>query len=159
MVERAFPKDEELAKERQVWREYLQAHLKRQVESRTTSTPPSSARVNEAYIVPSGASGDWNGEEDNIAVARKISSGLEWFFLETETAGGQPIGGALFYVADEDLHVKWDGSSWVAATSTGAAPGDAIEADQILTREEEGDADDYELLYSEDGNVLSGVAP
>ena len=47
------------------------------VKSATTTTPPPVAAVDDAYIVPAGASGDWSGHEGKIAESDGTGG---WFY-------------------------------------------------------------------------------
>lgn len=72
------------------------------VENRTTTTPPAHADGN-AWIVGSGATGDWAGKDNQIAIS--VSSA--WEFLA-------PVLGEEVYLQDESIRVRWDGSAWVS---------------------------------------------
>lgn len=68
------------------------------VLSRTTTAPPATPTEGDAYIVPGGATGDWQGHTDEIA----YYFGSVWNFLPATSASGLPV-----YVVDDDNYVKW----------------------------------------------------
>ena len=57
----------------------------------------------DAYIVASGAVGDWTGHDNDIA----INNGGGWDFVT-------PKEGAFVYVRDEDVFYLFDGSAWIS---------------------------------------------
>ena len=82
--------------------------------SATLAAPPVGATDGDAYIVPSGATGDWFGEDGNLAIAangfwRFVTPKAGWQGFNVETGSSQ-----LF-----------DGTAWLdstlAATPQGAA--------------------------------------
>jgi len=80
---------------------------------RNLSTPPGSPSEGDTYIVGSTATGDWSGEENSITTYYDSV----WRFYT-------PKEGWLVYVVDEGVHLKFDGTSWVAAfTQSGATWG------------------------------------
>lgn len=83
----------------------------------------------------------WEGRGDDIAFVRGDRLGLRWEYLDVDD-----IGGALWYVVDEDLHVKWNGSSWVDATGSGAA----FDEDDILVDQ------NLDVVVDQNANVATG---
>jgi hypothetical protein len=79
------------------------------VISRTTDagdiTPVSGAR----YIVPIGATGDFVGEDNNIAVRNEANDG--WDFSE-------PLTGWTLIVTDESKLYNWNGTAWIDITAS-----------------------------------------
>lgn len=78
-----------------------EALFKQRVESRSISAPPGSPSDGQIWIVPDASaspapSGAWAGHEDELALYYN-----GWLFIA-------PINGPVFYVADEDLYVKYD---------------------------------------------------
>lgn len=78
-----------------------EALFKQRVESRSISAPPGSPSNGQIWIVPDASaspapSGAWAGHEDELALYYN-----GWIFIA-------PINGPVFYVADEDLYVKYD---------------------------------------------------
>jgi len=73
---------------------------------RDLSAPPSSPADGDSYLVKATASGDWTGQDGNIAYAVDGA----WRFT-------QPFTGLMAYVADESIFVVHTGSSWVDLTS------------------------------------------
>lgn len=70
------------------------------VESRTDTSPPSSPAEGDKYLVPASATGDWSGEDGNIAVWSD-----RWIFLP-------PVQGLSLYVEDENQHITYEGVLW-----------------------------------------------
>ncbi|MFC3612441.1 DUF2793 domain-containing protein [Lutimaribacter marinistellae] len=81
--------------------EILDAVVQLSVESRTTGTPPAAADPGMRYIVGEPASGDWAGQEGQLAVMS--SSG--WYFLT-------PSKGWLAYVCDEAVLCQRNDYGW-----------------------------------------------
>ncbi|SHI07428.1 DUF2793 domain-containing protein [Marivita hallyeonensis] len=88
----------------------LDALVQLSVESRTLAEPPANPADGARYIVASGATGDWAGQEFAVA----LNAGGGWLFL-TPNVGWQA------WVADEGTTVTWTGSLWQAGGS-GALP-------------------------------------
>ena len=65
------------------------------------ATPPGSPSEGDRYIVASSATGDWTGQENNIAIYFQ-----GWLFIT-------PAEGWAFYVQDEDGYYHFDGTSWI----------------------------------------------
>ncbi len=65
------------------------------------SIPPGSPSVGDRYIIASGATGAWSGQDDNIAEWL----GTSWFFFPA-------VEGMRTYVADENLVYEYTGSAW-----------------------------------------------
>jgi hypothetical protein len=73
---------------------------------RDLSAPPSSPADGDTYLVKATASGDWTGQDGNVAYASDGS----WRFAA-------PFPGLMAFVADESVFVVYTGSSWVDLTS------------------------------------------
>lgn len=118
------------------------------VESKTQSAPNGSESAGEVYIVPSGATGAWAGEDDNLAILK-----ASWEFIDVSLP---PIVQAYHaFVKDEGVFYVYNPSSgnWEATTSGGGG-GAAISADQLLTQAQQSDPDQFDLLVDENGDVL-----
>jgi len=72
--------------------------VKATVVSRSVNTPPANPAPFDAYIVPAGASGDWYGQDNKIA----IFDGTKWTFHT-------PFDGLCIYVEDEGTFVTFTG--------------------------------------------------
>jgi len=72
------------------------------VESSNLTTPPT-ATLNAAYIVGVGATGDWSGQDNDLA----IGTGSAWVFLT-------PVEGNFVYDENQSLQIIFNGSSWSA---------------------------------------------
>lgn len=82
------------------------------VESRNAVSPPSNPADGEAYIVGQGASDDWAGQDDDLALF--LNGG--WDFVT-------PWSGCIVWVEDERTHVTYDDGIWVAGRTGGGAGG------------------------------------
>ncbi len=89
----------------------LDALVQLSVESRTLIEPPVSPADGARFIVATGATGDWAGQDHAIA----LNAGGGWLFLA-------PNVGWQAYVVDEAIEVTWQGSLWQANSGGGAAP-------------------------------------
>jgi hypothetical protein len=69
---------------------------------RDLSTPPASPADGDAWLVKAAGSGDWTGQDGNIAFA--VDGG--WRFYA-------PYAGLIAYVSDEETLIVFDGASWV----------------------------------------------
>lgn len=94
----------------------LDAFVHLTVLSRDTTEPPVEAADGERYIVPSTASGAWDGWTDSIAL--HLDGG--WRKIEPQT-------GFFAWIADEDSFAVWDGEAWTDL-------GDAVPRLQNLER-------------------------
>jgi len=79
----------------------LDAIVQLGVLDRDLATPPGSPVDGDRYIVAAGASGEWAGMENRIAVFQDGA----WTFYE-------PREGWLCWVIDEDMLTVWNGSAW-----------------------------------------------
>jgi len=82
----------------------LDAAVQLSVLDRDLTAPPASPSDGDRYIPASGATGDWSSKDLNIAAYQDGA----WAFLA-------PREGWLCWVADEDVLLVWDGSSWADA--------------------------------------------
>lgn len=73
------------------------------VKDRNLSAPPTTPAAGDTYIVATGASGDWLGNINNIAVY----TGSAWVFAA-------PRVGWLAYVEDEEKLIVYKTSGWSA---------------------------------------------
>lgn len=87
------------------------------------ATPPGAPTTGDRYIVATGATGAWAGQDGNIAEW----DGATWQFTTVDE-------GFAIYIEDEDKQYVYNGTSWVTTGSTqnhnnlsgiqGGAPGD-----------------------------------
>ncbi|MEY8842528.1 DUF2793 domain-containing protein [Cribrihabitans sp. XS_ASV171] len=83
--------------------EMLDAVVQLSVESRSAGAPPASAMPGTRHIVGSPASGDWAGQEGQLAVM----SASGWRFLA-------PQQGWLAHIRDEGVLSLFDGVTWTS---------------------------------------------
>lgn len=75
------------------------------VIDRDLNTPPGSPADGDAYIVAASATGDWAGQEDNVAVFdAEASTAGEWDFYT-------PKEGWVAYIEDEEKLSAYKGAS------------------------------------------------
>ena len=74
------------------------------VIDRDLNVPPASPLDGDRYLVANGASGNWLGQDTNIAGWQDGN----WAFYT-------PKAGWLCWVDDEDSLISWDGTAWVDA--------------------------------------------
>jgi hypothetical protein len=79
----------------------LDAFSQLAVASRALASPPASPADGDRYLVATGASGDWTGEEGKVAL--RFSGG--WRFMAPRT-------GWRMYVVDEAKLLVFDGTAW-----------------------------------------------
>ena len=84
----------------------LDALVQATVKDRDLAAPPASAQEGDCYIVATGASGDWAGQENAIAEFRNGG----WVFHA-------PAEGWLAFVQDENAFLFFDGSTWQNLTA------------------------------------------
>lgn len=84
------------------------------------TTPPGSPSEGDVYIVAASATGDWNGEDGNIAYFNQI-----WRFIT-------PREGISLWVNDEDAIYSYNGSSWTPAGGGIGLQSIHIPASQII---------------------------
>ena len=97
------------------------------LQSRTLGTPPISGVDGQAFVVPTGATGDWAGRDGEVA----IWTNGGWAFVV-------PQMGWRAWLSDEAHLVFYDGVAWLdgaaAATSNGAATGfKVLETDHVIS--------------------------
>lgn len=78
------------------------------VLDRDLSTPPGSPADGDAYLVAAGGSGDWAGQDENIA----YWDGTAWVFYT-------PNEGWYCDVLDEDKLYRFDGTAWAEYLGAG----------------------------------------
>jgi len=88
----------------------LDAATQLAVIDRGLNTPPGSPAEGDRYIVASGATGDWTGAEDLIAVYQNAG----WVFLT-------PRNGWKAFVLDEAIDIRYNGSAWNTVVSGAAS--------------------------------------
>jgi hypothetical protein len=71
------------------------------VIARDLTTPPASPAQGDRYLVPAGATGDWAGQHDRIAL-RDMGA---WVFQT-------PVAGWTARVLTEDTLIRYDGTAW-----------------------------------------------
>jgi len=76
------------------------------------TAPPGSPTAGDTYIVGGSATGDWSGEDGNLAKYWQgyADSSPEWKFFDMSTEQE----GVVVWVADENRAYAWSGSAWVA---------------------------------------------
>lgn len=87
----------------------LDALVQPTVEDKDLTAPPGSPTNGACYIVASGATGDWAGEDGHIAQYQATA----WVFYT-------PAEGWRVYIKDENLPYYFNGSAW--AVDAGGAP-------------------------------------
>jgi len=80
----------------------LDAMVQTRVKDKDLTAPPGSPAEGDRYIVASVASGDWTGQEDNIA----FFFGNTWNFIT-------PLQGWRAFVEDESVEYNFNGTAWV----------------------------------------------
>lgn len=87
------------------------------VKDRDLSTPPGSPVEGDTYIVKSTGTGDWAGNDGNVAYSRYTDdtrATLEWAFVT-------PAEPMIIYVEDENVISYYDGAAWVDLPTSGGA--------------------------------------
>jgi len=90
----------------------LDAIVQLSVLDRSLGAPPDVPVEGARYIVGSGPTGAWSGHAREIAAYQDGA----WMFYT-------PREGWIAWVADEDVAVVWNGSTWVALTTGGGGGG------------------------------------
>ena len=84
----------------------LDATIQLSVKDRDLTAPPGSPAEGDRYIVAASATGDWSGQDKNVAVYL-----TGWTFITAKE-------GFRAWVDDENRFVTYDGSAWVIRTSS-----------------------------------------
>lgn len=105
----------------------VDAAVQMSVESRMLTEPPLVVTEGEAYLVASGGSGDWAGQDGRIA---SFSNG-GWIFMD-------PRSGWQLWVAEEANRLTFDGTDWAAnvlarSLSNAAFRAEVVEIDFTLS--------------------------
>ena len=125
------------------------------LESAITATPPSNPQEGQGYVVPTGATGDWAGQDGLLAV---LSNG-GWRFIT-------PQEGWKAYVKDEAKGYAFDGNRWVSdrivTTPNGAGIGmEIIEVSHTITSGSTNTTaiaiPAYTMVYGVSARVLNAV--
>lgn len=74
------------------------------IKDRNLTAPPASPSEGDRYLVAAGGSGDWTGQDGNLAMYYEKT----WTFLT-------PKEGWAFWVDDENTQIVYDGAAWTAA--------------------------------------------
>lgn len=85
------------------------------VKDRDLAAPPGSPADGDAYLVATGGSGDWSGQDGKIAMYVSTA----WEFVPA-------IEGMQLYVNDENLRIVYDGATWNAASGSGGSGSQSI---------------------------------
>lgn len=88
----------------------LDALLNTGIIDKDLDTPPGSPASGDLYIVASGGTGDWSGQDNNIAWFNQI-----WRFIT-------PAEGLTLWLNDENALYTWDGAAWVNTIQAFATP-------------------------------------
>lgn len=80
----------------------LDTLLQLSVINRTTISPPASPAEGDTYVIPTGASGAWSGEDTKLA---NFSAG-DWAII-------QPKDGWMAWIAAESTHLVYAGGAWL----------------------------------------------
>ncbi|MFV0297737.1 MAG: DUF2793 domain-containing protein [Hyphomicrobiaceae bacterium] len=86
------------------------------VLARNLSAPPPTPANGDRYIVAAGATEAWAGRSSQIAA---LQDGAWMFYVPRE--------GWLAWIADEDVLVAWNGSTWVTAGGDGGGSVNPVE--------------------------------
>ncbi len=97
---------------------------------RGITTPPASPSEGDLYLIGSGASGLWAGNDNNIAYFNQI-----WRYIT-------PREGALIYVKSENAVYRYDGSYWL---KSGSKQVETLSANHLTTY---GDINKLYKVYS-----------
>jgi hypothetical protein len=105
----------------------LDAIVQLAIIDRDLTAPPGTPSDGDRYLVASAATGAWTAKDGKVAVWQDGA----WAFLT-------PREGWLIWVADEDVLLAYNSSSWVAAANAGASVASAHgAATETLIAEEE----------------------
>ncbi len=85
----------------------IDAVLNRGAIDKDIATPPASPAAGDVYIIAASATGDWAGQDGNIAYFEQI-----WKFIT-------PNEGFSIWVNDEDKTYIWDGTDWITTSASG----------------------------------------
>ncbi len=102
------------------WGDYMNSNLQilmlltnTAVEDRNLTAPPGGESIGQVWIPAATATGDWAGEEDNLAIWWQTPSQAspEWLFIEMTASSTI---GMTVYVKDEAIKIVWNGTAWTA---------------------------------------------
>lgn len=96
----------------------IDALLQTAVIDMNLTAPPGSPTDGDLHIVAASATGDWAGEDNNLA--RYVADGAFWQFYD---AG---VNVHLVLNKDDGGLYAWDGAAWVPAVAGGAGAGDVV---------------------------------
>ena len=93
----------------------VEAMVNLAIIDRDLTAPPGGESDGDCYLVASGGTGDFSGEDGNIAI---FSSTLGYLFQT-------PFEGVVGRVLDENIRIEYDGAAWQTLT-TGAQTKQAV---------------------------------
>lgn len=102
------------------------------VQTRSDTAPPVTCDDGALYLIASTATGDWAGEDGNLAVAIGANAANGWHFIPAANFARE---GVRLEILDEAQTIRYDGASWVEGRDvfvdmTGAVDGGAVRYDQ-----------------------------
>ncbi|WP_321397415.1 DUF2793 domain-containing protein [Emcibacter sp.] len=89
------------------------------IETMGLTEPPAEAEEGQAWIVGTGATGDWAGEDDKVA----LRVGSAWIFYEA-------FDGMRFWVRDTDMFTLFRAGMWQSGIVNGAQV--SVNGQQVL---------------------------
>lgn len=95
------------------------------IEDRDLTAPPGSCDDGACYLIAATATGDWAGQDGNMAIAVGEDAASGWYFVDIEQEGVE------LFVRDEDVKIRWDGAAWVNAFTGGLYHFQVAASDQI----------------------------
>ena len=96
----------------------LDALMGNAVLDKDLATPPASPADGDVYIIAAGGTDAWSGHDNNITYFSQI-----WRFIV-------PTTGMRVWLRDESQYYTFDGSSWIAESSSDLSTGNLLLADQ-----------------------------
>jgi len=119
----------------------MEAMINLAIIDRDLSTPPGSPADGACYLVASGGTGDWSGQDGDIAI---YSTTLGWMFQT-------PVEGVVGRVLDENIRIEYDGSAWQTIL-TGASAKQAV-----VRLDSPANGDQVPLLYTVKAITISSI--
>ncbi|AMK19325.1 DUF2793 domain-containing protein [Sphingobium sp. MI1205] len=115
------------------------------IKSRATATPPGSPAQSDAYLIPASPTGDWAAHTGKLT-----------FYQNTGWIKLAPWAGLTAYVADEQVSIIYDGTSW-NPFGPGAASGPTTQSGTTYTAVR-ADAGGY-ILFTNASPVTFTIPP
>jgi hypothetical protein len=120
------------------------------VLDRNLATPPGSCADGARYLVATSPTAEWTGRANHVAIAVGTNASNGWYFVDARIAG------TLIYLVDEAITVRWNGSAFIDAGTSGQAFAHQVAASDQTTALAPGVAIEFEWPFDATLSAIHG---